>query len=77
VLSGGVVPTIGGSCCATSSSRIVIVALALPSVAPPVGAERLSVKVLFGSTVVSFEIGIGTVLDVCPGVKVSVPLTAE
>ena len=58
-------------------TRIVMTPLALPSVAPPVGAERLNVKVLLAVAAASLEIGIDTVFDVCPGVNVSVPLTAE
>ena len=59
-----------------SSSVIVTVAVAgLPIVAPPVGAERVAVKVSFGSSVVSPTIGTTIVLlAVSPLVQVTTPL---
>ena len=54
-----------------SSLTIVPTPVALAIVAPPVGRERLTLKVSFGSDVVSPLMVTPTVLLVWPGVKVS------
>src|SRR5262249_7824250 len=60
---------------AASSLVIVPVPVAVAIVAL-VGADRVTVNVSFGSNVVSPLTLTVMVLDVCPGVKVSVPLVA-
>ena len=64
--------TVGGG----SSSVIVTVALdGLPSVAPPVGLDSVTVNVSFGSSRVSFVIGTENVLlAVSPLAQLNVPL---
>jgi hypothetical protein len=66
--------TTGGGAGATSSSRIVSVAVASPSVAF-VGLEILKLNDLFPSLAVLFAIGTSTVFDACPAASVSDPLT--
>ena len=58
-----------------SSFRIVPVPDASPSVAPPSGAPRVTVKVSFGSNSISPLIWIVIVALVCPSAKLTVPVS--
>ena len=73
------VPTAGASLLVppvpVPSSTIVVVDVAVPSVAP-LGADRFTVKVSEPSKVVSLERVTVMVCEVTPGAKVSVPVAA-
>src|SRR4029453_13730437 len=70
-IGGGLSVSVGPA--ASLSIMVSTAVLGLPSVAPPVGLLRARLTVSFGSTLVSFTIGILTVLlAVSPLAKVTV-----